>query len=99
MIVQELKDVAVNQQLEVVETQGVPLPEPMIYEAFGRDAQGVFQATVNCPVDGVLCVMEASSDFERWSKVQVRTNVTGTVEFTDAQAADSPTRFYRVLVP
>jgi hypothetical protein len=36
---------------------------------------------------------------ERWSKVQVRTNLTGTLEFTDAHAIDSPTRFYRVLVP
>ena len=98
-IVQELNDVAVDQILQVVESQDLELPEPLSIQTFELDAAGVFHATMNCPVDGVVCVLESSSDLERWSKVQVRTNLTGTVEFTDAHAAESPTRFYRVLVP
>jgi len=31
--------------------------------------------------------------------IAVRTNQTGTVEFTDSAAANVPQRFYRVLVP
>jgi hypothetical protein len=45
-IVQELKDVAVNQQLEVVECQGLSI-EPLVIQASELDADGVFHATVN----------------------------------------------------
>jgi len=98
-IVQELTDVAVNQQLQVVETQGLNLPEPLSVQTSALDAEGVFHATVNCPVDGAVCVLESSSDLERWAKVKVGTVSGGTVELTDAHASQSPTRFYRVLVP
>jgi hypothetical protein len=92
-IVQELKDVSVNQQLEVVESQG-PMPEPLVIQQFIRRS-----ATVNCPVAGIRCVLETSVDLEQWSKVQVRTNVTGTVKFIFSDATGAPTRFYRVMVP
>ncbi|MCL4180585.1 MAG: VCBS repeat-containing protein [Verrucomicrobia bacterium] len=98
-IVQELKDVAVDQILQLVESQGLDLPEPLSIQTFELDATGVFHATMNCPVDGAVCVLESSSDLERWSKVKVGTISGGTVELTDAHAVDSPTRFYRVLVP
>jgi enediyne biosynthesis protein E4 len=97
-IVQELKDVAVDQILTVVESQGL-MHEPLSIQTFELDAAGVFHATANCAVEGAVCVLEASSDLERWSKVQVGTSSGGTVELTDARAGDSPTRFYRVLVP
>jgi hypothetical protein len=35
------------------------------------------------PVEGAVCVLESSSDLERWSKVQVGTSSGGTVELTD----------------
>ena len=98
-IVQELKDVAVDQILQVVESQGVVLPEPLVIGNCNRGADGMFHAAVNCPVEGAVCVLESSSDLERWSKVQVQKNLTGTVQFTDVHATDSSTRFYRVLVP
>ena len=97
-IVQELKDVAVDQVLQVVESQGLE-PEPLSIQTFELDGTGVFHATVNCPVDGAVCVLESSSDLERWSKVRVGTSSGGTVELTDARAGDSPGKFYRVLVP
>jgi len=98
-IVQELQDVAVNQQLQVVETQGLSLPEPLSVRTSALDAEGVFHATVNCPVDGAVCVLESSSDLDRWTKVKVGTVSGGTVDLTDTRATQSPTRFYRVSVP
>jgi hypothetical protein len=98
-IVQELKDVAVDQILQVVESQGLNMPEPPSIQTFELDATGVFHATVNCPVEGAFCVLESSSDLEQWSKVRVGTSSGGTVELTDARAGDSPGKFYRVLIP
>jgi enediyne biosynthesis protein E4 len=98
-IVQELQDVAVDQILQVVESQGLILPELLSIQTFELDATGVFHATANCSVDGAVCVLESSSDLERWTKVRVGTSSGGTVELTDARAGDSPGKFYRVLVP
>jgi hypothetical protein len=98
-IVQELNDVEVDQMLQVVETQGLILPDPLSIQTFELDATGVFHATVNCSVDGAVCVLESSSDLERWTKVRVGTSSGGTVELTDARAGESPGKFYRVLVP
>jgi enediyne biosynthesis protein E4 len=98
-IVQELNDVEVDQMLQVVETQGLILPDPLSIQTFELDATGVFHATVNCSVDGAVCVLESSSDLERWTKVRVGTSSGGTVKLTDARAGDSPGKFYRVLVP
>ena len=77
----------------------MPIPEPLSIQTSERDADGVFHVTANCAVEGAVCVLESSSDLERWSKVQVGTSSGGTVELTDVHAAGSPTRFYRVLVP
>ena len=93
-IVQELKDVAVNQHLEVVESQGVPPTEPLVIQRCNSRS-----TTVSCPVDGVRCVLETSVDLEHWSKLQVRTSAAGTVKFSYVDASRAPTRFYRVLVP
>ena len=43
-------------------------------------------------------VFEVSTNLAQWTKIAVRTNLTGTVEFTPATAS-SPQRFYRVQVP
>ena len=44
-------------------------------------------------------VFEASTNLAQWTKVGVRTNLTGTAEFTDSAATNLPRLFYRVLVP
>jgi hypothetical protein len=93
-IVQELKDVAVNQQLEVVESQGVAMTEPLVIQDYNPRS-----TTVSCPVDGVRCVLETSVDLEHWSKVKVQTSAGGTVKFAYVDVSRAPTRFYRVLVP
>ena len=92
-IVQELKDVVVNQQLEVVESQGVSPTELVIQEWNPRST------TVSCPVDGVHCVLETSVDLEHWSKVKVQTSAGGTVRFNYLDSSRAPIRFYRVLAP
>jgi hypothetical protein len=45
------------------------------------------------------CVFEASTNLLQWSKRGVRTNLTGTVQFTDLAAAKTPGRFYRTVAP
>jgi hypothetical protein len=97
-IVQELTDVAANQFLTIEERQS-PQPERPEVTLASRGADGVFQATVTCATPGARCVLEASPDLAQWTKVQVRTNSTGTMEFSDPSAATQPTRFYRVVAP
>jgi hypothetical protein len=101
-IVQELKDVAVDQQpyLTVVESQNVAGPERPQVTAQSRDAAGVFHATVAYPTANLRCVLEASTDLVQWTKVQVRTNAPpAAMEFIDVHATNQPVRFYRVVVP
>jgi hypothetical protein len=99
-IVQELKDVAVDQEpyLTVRETQNVPLPPPQV-TASGRTTDGTFQATVTYATMNALCVLEASTNLVQWTMLSVRTNTTGTVQFDDPGATNRPARFYRVVVP
>jgi hypothetical protein len=98
-IVQELTDVAVDQHLTKVESQNPnPLQPPQI-TASGHAADGTFQATVTCAATNLLCVFEASTNLVQWTKLSVRTNTTGTVQFDDPGATNRPARFYRVVVP
>jgi hypothetical protein len=99
-IVQELTDVAVDQKpyLTVRETQN-PNPQPPEITASGHAADGTFQVTATCADMNFLCVLEASTNLVQWTKLSVRTNTTGTMQFDDPGATNRPARFYRVLVP
>jgi len=90
--------VAVDQHLTKVESQNPPPPQPQI-TASGHAADGTFQATATCAATNFLCVFEASTNLAQWTKLSVRTNTTGTVQFADPGATNRPARFYRVLVP
>jgi len=93
--------VAVDQHLTKVESQNPdpdPLQPPQV-TASGHAADGTFQATVACAATDVLCVFEASTNLVQWTKLSVRTNTTGTMQFDDAGATNRPARFYRVMVP
>ncbi len=99
-IVQELSNVAPDQFLTVTEARNEQTPTPPEVTAYTRAADGTFQATVNLEETGVRAVLEATSDMVHWAKVMMRTNVTGTMEFSDAPVTPSrPMRFYRVVVP
>jgi len=94
-IVQTLTNVAPNQILTITEHQA--------------DATSAPSLTVTKPVTGPVqlfatgqtnlrYVFEASADLGQWTKIAVRTNLTGTVDYTP-MASLSPQRFYRVQVP
>ena len=42
--------------------------------------------------------LEASIDLKQWSPVTTVTNLTGTLEFTDPDAANHLRRFYRAML-
>jgi hypothetical protein len=65
----------------------------------GHAADGTFQATATCAATNFLCVLEASTNLVQWTKLSVRTNTTGTMQFDDPGATNRPARFYRVMVP
>jgi hypothetical protein len=65
----------------------------------GHAADGTFQATVTCATTKVLCVLEAMTNLVQWTKLSVRTNTTGTVQFDDPGATNRRAPFYRVVVP
>ena len=48
---------------------------------------------------GLLYLFKASTNLANWTKVGVRTNLTGTIQFTDTKATNYVSRFYRVSVP
>ena len=48
---------------------------------------------------GPTYVVEASTNLVQWTKLSVRTNTTGTVQFDDPGATNCPARFYRLAVP
>jgi hypothetical protein len=47
----------------------------------------------------LLYAFEASTNLAQWTKIAVRTNLTGTAEFTDSGATKYPQRFYRAVAP
>ena len=48
---------------------------------------------------GLLYLFEGSTNLADWSWLGVRTNATGTIQFTDFRATHSAKRFYRVSIP
>jgi len=95
-IVQELQNVPVRQTLEVTEHQKDATPAPTLTAT--PLTEGAVQLTLTGPTN-LRYVFEASTDLAQWTKIGVRTNLTGTVEFTDTLAAKYAQRFYRGLAP
>ena len=81
-IVQELTNVAAKQTLTVT--------EPIRLQATGR-GQFRFKSW-----KGQAFTIKASADLMAWNAIATVTNLTGTVEFTDPDAALCMQRFYRV---
>ncbi len=83
-IVQELQKVAANQILTVT--------EPARLQVVGL---GAFRVQ---SWKGMAFDIQASTDLKQWSSVITTTNLTGTLEFTDPNAANHMQRFYRTLL-
>jgi hypothetical protein len=94
-LVQELRDVPRNQSLRIAEHQADIATTPTLTGS--RTVSGTIQLTVTGPTN-LLYVFEASRNLVQWTKMGVRTNLTGSVEFTES-ATDLPTRFYRAVIP
>jgi len=94
-IVQELSNVPANQILTITEHQANATNAPSLTATNpGNDS---VQVTATGPTN-LLYVFEASTNLAQWTKVAVRTNLTGAVEYGPATSTSSQ-RFYRVQVP
>jgi hypothetical protein len=96
-IVQTMTNVAAKQFLTVVEHQE-PGAGPLIFSSVSRSTNGAADLSVNGDA-GVRCRFEASTNLANWSWLGVRTNLTGSIQFTDTTATNFPRRFYRVWAP
>lgn len=95
-LVQELKDVAVNQFLTITEHEDANPPAPTL-TASSSDTGAVKLTLTGQPHCGY--VIQGSDDLVKWVKVRGCHTLTGTVEHTDLKVAGKKARFYRVLVP
>ena len=98
-IVQELSDVAADQHLTIVESQGNPPPVPAPAVAVANASANGLQLTIQEPASGARYALEASTDLANWAMLLARTSAGGTQSFTDTKTTNYPTRFYRVIVP
>ena len=94
-IVQEIANVQGRQILTVTEHQDGATNAPSL--AMSNLTDGTVQLTATGQAD-LRYVFEASADLAQWTKLAVRTNLTGTVEYSPSTSASSQ-RFYRVVVP
>ena len=94
--VQELINVAPKQILTITEHQEGATLAPSL--AATKMESGWAQLTLTGPTN-LLYVIDASTNLVQWTKIAVRTNLTGSVEFTDRAATNYPQRFYRAVAP
>jgi hypothetical protein len=94
-IVQEFANVPMNQALTVTEHQDGATNAPGL--TMSNLTDGSVQLTVTGQAD-LRYVFEASTDLAQWTKLAVRTNLTGTVNYTPPASAAAQ-RFYRAVVP
>src|SRR5439155_15379364 len=97
-IVQTMTNVPVKQFLTVMEHQQPGVTNPPSFTSVSRATNGAVNLSVAGGV-GLLYLFEASTNLVNWTKVGVRTNLTGTIQFTDTKATNYASRFYRVSVP
>jgi hypothetical protein len=94
-IVQEIENVPANQILSVTEHQEWATNAPSLAMANLTDV--TVQLTATGQTD-LRYVFQAFTDLAQWTKLAVRTNLTGTVNYTPPTSA-AARRFYRVVVP
>jgi hypothetical protein len=94
-VVQELTNVVANQILTVTEHQAGATNPPSLMAS--KSADGALQLTATGQTD-LRYAFEASTNLVQWTKIAVRTNLTGTLDYPPP-ASSSPQRFYRVQVP
>jgi hypothetical protein len=96
-IVQTLTNVAPRQHLTVTEHQEIPPPK-LTFTGAGISPDGQLSLAVSGS-PGALLMFEASSNLHDWTKIGVRSNATGSVQFLDPKSVNFNRRFYRVSAP
>ena len=97
-IVQTRTNVAPKQFLTVVEHQQPGAPTRPSFTSVSRSTNGAVDLSVTGEAD-LRYVFEASTNLVNWTRLGVRTNLTGSIQFTDPRATNFIKRFYRVSVP
>ena len=96
-IVQTLTNVGARQILTVVEHQIGATNAPAVTGISHSTNGSVSLSASGNP--GFLYVFWGSTNLVNWNWLGVRSNATGTVQFSDLQATNHPSRFYRVSIP
>jgi hypothetical protein len=97
-IVQTLTNVAAKQIMTVKEHQAFGTINTPSITGVSRSTNGVVNLSA-AGNSGLLYLLDASTNLVNWTKVGVRSNATGIVQFTDPKATNHATRLYRVSVP
>ena len=95
-IVQEILNVSGRQLLTITEYQANTNGTPSL--AASKSTPNAVQLSATGQTN-LRYVFEASTNLSQWTKIAVRSNLTGTVEFTASATNAVPQWFYRVLVP
>jgi enediyne biosynthesis protein E4 len=96
-VVQTLTNVPAKQILTVVEHQLGATNAPILTSA-SRPADGSLTLTASGMM-GLLYLFEGSTNLVNWTWLGVRSNATGSIQFTDLRATNYPIRFYRASIP
>ena len=96
-IVQSMTNVPPRQFLTIVERQE-NAAGTITFTGTQRSTNGAMKLSISGDT-GLLYVLEASTNLVNWTKLVVRTNASGTMEFLDTNATNSNRRFYRALAP
>jgi hypothetical protein len=97
-VVQTRANVPPRQFLTVVEHQAIGTIIKPSFTGASRATNGVVNLSAAGDA-GLLYLLEASTNLVNWTKVGVRSNATGIVQFTDPKAPNYSRRFYRVSAP
>lgn len=98
-IVQELQNVAANQFLTVVESQGYSPTNPRpSFTGATKDTSGS-QLSFTEPASEARYILEASTDLVTWTKLLARTSIGVATNYSDTRATNYTSRFYRLQVP
>jgi hypothetical protein len=97
-IVQTMTNVAAKQFLTVMEQQSPGALIPPDLRSVSRSISGAVNLSATGETD-LRYVFEASTNLVNWTRLGVRTNLTGSIQFSDSKATNFAKRFYRLSVP
>ena len=97
-VVQTMTNVQPRQFLTVFEHQELTNTRPPVLTGLSRQTNGAVSLTAVGDA-GPLYLLEASTNLVNWARLSVRSNATGTVQFSDLRPPTDSRRFYRISIP